>query len=191
MTGRHDLTELKAAARTAAFARRKAAHSPETTALVVERLLEVLLPHRGKRIAGYMPIRTEVDPLPVMAAMAAFGPVCVPVIQGPDQPLKFRQWTPGCKTEPGAFGAPVPSAGNWIEPEVLIVPLLAFDDNGIRLGYGGGFYDRSLEGLRALGEVVTFGCAYAAQRTQALPAEPTDQPLDAIVTEDGVFWRLG
>ncbi|NNK78224.1 MAG: 5-formyltetrahydrofolate cyclo-ligase [Litoreibacter sp.] len=190
MTEVTELTDLKAVARTDAFVRRKAAHCTEQTARVVERMLEVLLPHRGKPLAGYMPIRTEVDPLPVMAAMSSFGPVCVPVIQGPDQPLKFRQWTPGCKTEPGAFGAPVPSSGDWIEPEVLMVPLLAFDQNAMRLGYGGGFYDRTLAKLRARTDVMVFGYAYSAQRTLDLPVEPTDQPLDAIVTEEGVFWRM-
>ena len=74
-----------------------------------------------------------------------------------------------------------------MEPEILIVPLVAFDRQGGRLGYGGGFYDRTLEGLRAKGPVLAIGFAYAAQETEALPLEPTDQPLDMIVTESGVL----
>lgn len=181
-----DLTQQKSDARKAAFARRKAARTEEATATAVANLLAYMLPHKGKPLAGYMPIRTEVDPVPVMAAMAAFGPVCVPVIQGEGQPLKFRQWMPGCTTEDGPFGAQVPAKGDWITPELLIVPLVAFDANAMRLGYGGGFYDRTLEGLRARGPVHAVGFAYEAQLTENLPLEPTDQPLDGVVTEAGL-----
>jgi 5-formyltetrahydrofolate cyclo-ligase len=86
----------------------------------------------------------------------------------------------------GPFGAKIPEAGADVIPEVLIVPLVAFDARGFRLGYGGGFYDRTLEGLRARGPVVAVGFAYGAQEAEALPLEPTDQRLDAIVTEAGV-----
>jgi 5-formyltetrahydrofolate cyclo-ligase len=182
-----DLTALKAEARKAAFARRKAAKSPARDADAVTHLLEALLPYQGAPMAGYMPIRTEVDPLPAMAALAAFGPVGVPVIQGPNQALKFRQWTPGCAMIPGPYGAQVPEKGVWITPRVVIAPLLAFDRKGGRLGYGGGFYDRTLEALRAAGEITAFGLAFAAQEAEALPLEPTDQPLDAIITDQGVI----
>jgi 5-formyltetrahydrofolate cyclo-ligase len=83
----------------------------------------------------------------------------------------------------GPFGALIPEAGDDVVPEVLIVPLVAFDRAGNRLGYGGGFYDRTLEGLRAARPTFAIGFAYAAQEAEALPLEPTDQPLDAIVTE--------
>lgn len=181
------LSVRKAQARKAAFARRKEAKSPERDARAITELLKVLIPHQGHPIAGYMPIRTEVDPLPVMAAMASFGPVCVPVISRPDAPLKFREWSLGCTMIDGAFGAQIPQAGLWVTPEVLIVPLVAFDRKGGRLGYGGGFYDRTLEGLRAAGPVTAYGYAFAAQEAKGLPLEPTDQPLDGIVTEDGLI----
>ena len=180
-----DLSSVKSEARQVAFARRKAAKSPDRDAAAVAELLRVLLPLKGRPLAGYMPIRTEVDPLPAMAAMAAFGPVGVPVIQAPGQPLKFHSWAPGIAMKDGPFGAKIPETSVPMVPEVVIVPLVAFDVKGGRLGYGGGFYDRTLEGLRAQGPVTAIGYAFAAQEAMRLPLEPTDQKLDMIVTEAG------
>ena len=180
------LAEIKAAARKAAFVRRKAAFAAGQDGAGA-RLLGWLAPHRGKVLAGYMPIRTEIDPLPVMAEMAAFAPVSVPVIEAAGKPLRFREWTPDCALIDGPFGAKVPQSGAWLTPEVLIVPLVAFDRNGGRLGYGGGFYDRTLEGLRAVRPTLAVGFAFAAQEAENLPLEPTDQPLDALVTEREVI----
>ena len=177
------LNDLKSAARTAAFARRKAAHAEGQGALAAARLRELLEPFAGKTLSGYMPIRTEIDPRPAMEYMADFGFVTVPVIEGPGLELKFARWTPGCKMVDGPFGARIPADPTWLEPEVLIVPLVAFDRQGNRLGYGGGFYDRTLERLRGIRKTIAIGFAYAAQETAALPVEPTDQPLDYIVTE--------
>jgi 5-formyltetrahydrofolate cyclo-ligase len=120
--------------------------------------------------------------------MSAHGPVCVPVIQAAGQPLKFALWDPGTKMVDGAFGAFVPEVLEYIEPEIVIVPLVAFDHKSGRLGYGGGFYDRSLEQLRAKRPTLAIGYAYSAQEADDLPLEATDQPLDAIVTEKGVVW---
>ena len=181
------LADTKAAARKAAFARRKAAFEAGQGAGAARRLLGWLAPHRGRVLAGYMPIRTEIDPLPVMAEMAAHGPVCVPVIEGAGRPLRFREWKPGCALTEGPFGARVPESGAWLSPEVLIVPLVAFDRRGGRLGYGGGFYDRTLEALRAVRPTLAVGYAFAAQEAGALPLEPTDQKLDALVTEREVI----
>lgn len=130
-------------------------------------------------------MRTEIDCLPAMAAHK--GPVGVPVIPGADQPLIFRRWRPGAAMVPGAFGALIPEAGDVVEPEVLIVPLLAFDRRGYRLGYGGGFYDRTLERLRAMRPVLAIGFAFSMQEIETVPTEPTDQKLDLIVTEREVF----
>jgi len=176
-------SEEKQAAREAAFARRAQAHGHGLDAAAQERLLALLEPHRGKVIAGYLPIRTELNPLPVMAALAADGPVAVPEVVARHQPLGFLRWTPGCRLAPAAFGAPIPAEREELLPEVLIVPLVAFDRAGSRMGYGGGFYDRTLAMLRARHPVFAVGYAYAAQEAEALPQEPTDQPLDAIVTE--------
>ncbi|MDJ0630089.1 MAG: 5-formyltetrahydrofolate cyclo-ligase [Rhodobacter sp.] len=177
------MSEAKAAARKAAFARRKAAHGAGLDRAAQEALSAALAPYRGRMLAGYMPIRTEIDPLPVMAAWDA--PVGVPVIEGAGKPLVFHRWAPGCAMTDGPFGARIPAEAVPMVPEVLIVPLVAFDRRGYRLGYGGGFYDRTLERLRAAQDTVAIGFAYAAQEDDALPVEPTDQPLDAIVTEAG------
>jgi 5-formyltetrahydrofolate cyclo-ligase len=178
------LAAQKAEARRAAFAARKAAFQAGQ-GQAAELLADFLTDQKGRVLAGYMPMRTEIDPLPAMAAHQ--GPVCVPVIPGPDMPLRFREWTPGCAMEAGAFGALIPAEGAWLEPEVLIVPLLSFDRRGFRLGYGGGFYDRTLERLRARGATLALGFAFAAQEVAEVPIEPTDQPLDAILTETGLI----
>lgn len=179
------LAAAKASVRVAAFARRRAAFAarrPDDAAA----LAAVLAAHAGAVLAGYMPMRTEIDPLPAMAAHA--GPVGVPVIVGAGQVLRFRRWTPDAAMVTGDFGALIPETGSWLVPEVLIVPLLAFDRQGYRLGYGGGFYDRTLQALRAAAPVTAIGFAFAAQEVDQVPIEPTDQKLDLIVTEAGPVW---
>ncbi len=179
----NDLAAVKAEARKAAFAVRKVAFA-RGQGQAAELLADYLGRFGGKALAGYMPMRTEIDPLAAMAAH--LGPVCVPVIIGKGLPLKFRQWSPEAAMVPGEFGALIPAEGLWIEPEVLIVPLLAFDARGYRLGYGGGFYDRTLEGLRAKRPTFAVGFAFGAQEEDEVPTEPTDQRLDAVVTEVGL-----
>ncbi len=183
------LSGAKDAARRAAFGRRKAAHGAGLDAAAQEALRQALAPWAGRVLSGYMPIRTEADPLPVMAEWRA--PVGVPVILGRGRPLAFHRWRPGAEMVEGPFGALVPAAAEEVVPEVLIVPLLAFDARGYRLGYGGGFYDRTLERLRAAAPgTVAIGFAYAAQQVADLPAEATDQRLDAVATERGII-RFG
>jgi 5-formyltetrahydrofolate cyclo-ligase len=177
------MSDIKGLAREAAFAARKVAFAAGQ-GQAAEILADYLSAHRGKVLSGYMPMRTEIDPLPAMAAHQ--GPVGVPVIMGKATPLRFREWSPGCKLVEGAFKAMIPEEGAWVEPEVMIVPLLAWDQRGYRLGYGGGFYDRTLEGLRARGKVLAVGFAFAAQEVDAVPTDAFDQRLDAVVTERGV-----
>jgi 5-formyltetrahydrofolate cyclo-ligase len=172
----------KAAAREAAFATRKAAFAAGQGD-AARHLIAAVAPHRGKVLAGYMPMRTEIDPLPAMAVHE--GQVGVPVIIGKAMPLQFRQWSPNAAMIEGAFKALIPATGDWVTPQILIVPLLAFDAGGYRLGYGGGFYDRTLEGLRANGPVVAIGYAFSAQEVPEVPIDATDQRLDMIVTEKG------
>ncbi len=179
-----DLAAVKSAARKAAFAARAVAHAAGQGA-ACDHLADVLAPYAGKVLAGYMAMRSEIDPRAVMVAHV--GPVCVPVITAKSQPLAFRDWTSEARMVDGPFGAQVPEAGEWRVPQVLIVPLVAFDARGFRLGYGGGFYDRTLQGLRARGPVLAVGFAFAAQEMAAVPQEATDQPLDLIVTERGVI----
>ena len=178
-----DLAAIKAEARTRAYAVRKVAFAAGQ-GRASEILAEVLQGHRGKPLSGYMPMRTEIDPLSAMAAHD--GPVGVPAIMAKATPLQFREWTPVAPMIEGAFGARIPEHGSWIIPQVLIVPLLAWDRRGYRLGYGGGFYDRTLQGLRQRGPVVAIGFAFAAQEVDEVPIDVTDQRLDMVVTEAGV-----
>ena len=182
-----DLTEAKTRVRKQAFAARRLAHGAGLDRAACAHLDALLsdLP-RGGVVAGYMPIRTEISPLPVMAALARRGvPVCVPVIRGEGRALVFSRWSPGSAMVDGPFGAAVPRDEELLVPEILITPLLAFDARGHRLGYGGGFYDRTFAVLRQGGGAIGIGFAYDAQERDDLPVEPTDQPLDALVTETG------
>ena len=181
-----DLAEIKAAARKAAFARRRPLFEAATAAQAGY-LSEVLAGYRGVPLSGYMPIRTEIDPVPAMVEASAHGPVGVPVILGEAQPLKFAAWTAGTAMVAGAFGAAVPEEPSFFEPEIVIVPLLAFNRQGGRLGYGGGFYDRTLELLRGRRPTLAIGFAFAGQEVEDLPLEATDQRLDMVVTETGVI----
>ena len=183
------LAEIKAAARAAAYARRKLAfadRSPQDSTY----LSDALAAHAGAILSGYMPMRTEIDCLPAMVAHCGAGQggrVCVPVIPGPAQPLTFQEWTPTARMVEGAFKALIPEGGANLIPTVLIVPLLTFDRRGYRLGYGGGFYDRTLQRLRMRGPVMAIGFAFAAQEVDEVPIEATDQPLDLIATERGLI----
>jgi len=177
------IAEAKAAARKAAFAARKGAFELGQ-GRACDHLAGVLALHRGKVLSGYMPMRTEIDPLEAMARHP--GPVCVPVIIGKGRALAFREWSLQAEMVGGEFGALIPAGGAWLEPEVLIVPLLAWDRRGYRLGYGGGFYDRTLQGLRALRPTIAVGFAFAAQEMAEVPIDETDQRLDLVVTEAGV-----
>lgn len=180
--------DVKAAARKAAFAARNAAHEGAADQIEAANahLLSAIGPAKGHVISGYMAIRTEIDPRPAMTTLFEAGArLCVPVIVAAGQPLEFREWTPDCTLVDGPFGARVPQQGATLIPDTLIVPLVAFDADLNRLGYGGGFYDRTLERLRAAAPTRAIGFAYSAQFLPDLPLEPTDQPLDALVTENG------
>lgn len=178
----NDLTEQKTLARKSAFARRKTAYDCRGDD-AADHLADVLRKHRGLPMSGYLPIRTEIDPLPAMAAAATYGTVGVPVIVGPDLPLKFARWTPEIELVAGTSGASIPAEPDYFEPELVIVPLVAFDALGGRLGYGGGFFDRTLELLRTRRPTLAIGFAFDEQETDVLPLELTDQPLDMLVTQ--------
>jgi 5-formyltetrahydrofolate cyclo-ligase len=177
------MTDIKADARKVAFGVRKVAFAAGQ-GQAAEILADVLARFRGQVLAGYMPMRTEINPLPAMAAHQ--GAVGVPVIMAPATPLRFREWSPGCAMVAGDFKALIPVEGAWVTPDVLIVPLLAFDARGYRLGYGGGFYDRTLQGLRARRPTIAIGFAFAAQEVAEVPIDATDQRLDMVVTEQQV-----
>jgi len=137
-------------------------------------------------VAGYWPIKTELDPRPLMAALANQGiATALPATPKPGQPLIFHEWVEGDAMIDGLYGTSEPRPESPIcYPTLVLVPMLAFDDRGYRLGYGGGFYDRSLAGLRQRGGVVrALGIAYDAQRVEAVPIGPYDARLDAVLTE--------
>ena len=176
----------KAQMRKAAFVRRKAAHARDMgNAAAV--LSSFLAGYRGVDLAGYMPIRTEINPLPAMEEAAAHGRVGVPVILGEGQPLQFSEWSPEGEMKDGPFGAKIPFEDRFFDPGIVIVPLVAYDAKGGRLGYGGGFYDRTLELLRSRRPTLAVGFAYADQFAECLPLQPTDQPLDLLITENEVL----
>ena len=193
-----DLTELKARLRSEGYAARKPPHAADRAAdgalslAARDHFLATRLHTGAEVISGFCPIRTEIDVIPLMTALHRAGHrLCVPVIEAEARPLKFREWTPEAKMIPGPFGAQVPEEGAWLAPQLLIAPLIAFDAQCWRLGYGGGFYDRTLEGLRAERRTLAVGYAYAAQQIAQVPCEPTDQQLDAMVTELGLMKPVG
>lgn len=143
----------------------------------------------GMAVAGYWPLRDEFDVRPLLAHLAAAGHACgLPVTTAPGMPLAFRRWTAAADLMPGPFGTrqPPPSAPP-LRPGLLLVPLLAFDRRGWRLGYGGGYYDRTLAALRREGAVVAVGAAFAAQEVDAVPHGPGDERLDWVITEAGAI----
>lgn len=136
-------------------------------------------------VSGFWPIKDEIDIRPLMIALHNAGcQLALPVVQGRGRPLLFRAWRPGDPLEQGVFGTLQPSARReTLEPGALIVPMLACDEEGWRLGYGGGFYDRTLLGLRARRPVTAVGVGFDAQRVDCVPHGPDDQRLDWLLTD--------
>lgn len=136
-------------------------------------------------VAGYWRIKDEMDCQPILVRlMDSFQPVCLPVVLGDDMPLELRLWEQGTPLYEAGFGTLAPSElAPLVEPDVIIMPLLGFDRRGTRLGYGGGYYDRTLERLNKRPRLV--GLAFAAQELDDIPRESHDIPLDVIITEHG------
>lgn len=185
-------SEAKVAMRDLAKSRRAAAYARHGSS-AGERLAEhglgflgdALKP--GASISGFSAINDEISPLPLMAKLAAAGhPLALPAMQGRGKPLVFRAWTPGDEMAPAVWGICEPLASrDVVEPDIVLVPLLAVDDAGYRLGYGGGFYDRTLARLRSMKPIVAIGVAYDEQRLDAVPHLDYDQPLDWVLTPSG------
>ena len=140
-------------------------------------------------IAAYLPIRSELSPLPLIAALVDQGFVtAMPVTPEPGNPLLFRAWAPGAPLAEGPYNTEQPPAdAAEMIPSVILAPMLAFDKSCWRLGYGGGFYDRTLSGLRAAGRrVVALGIAYDGQLVDKVPTGPYDMRLDGVLTPSGL-----
>ena len=136
-------------------------------------------------VSGFWPIKEEIDIRPLLIEFSNEGcQLCLPVVQGKGLPLVFRAWRPGDPLEAGVFGTLQPSARREVmEPDALIVPLLACDEEGWRLGYGGGFYDRTIAGLRAKKTVTAVGVGFNDQLVPQVPHGPSDQRLDWLLTD--------
>ena len=186
-----DIRSAKNAARTWARAMRDAIADPAERDAAALSLRDHFLNGPGEAvppnsvIGGYWPLGSEIDVLPLLAGLRALGRrVALPVSGPRGQALTFRDWDPALPMVTGRYGIAEPGPDRpELAPSVLLVPLLAFDRSGRRLGYGAGYYDRTLDGLRALGPVTAIGIAFAAQRMDAVPVDGYDQPLDWIVTE--------
>jgi 5-formyltetrahydrofolate cyclo-ligase len=181
---------LKSALRKAALARR-AALTPEQraeAAALAARIFPVPITP-GTIVAGYHPIRGEFDPRPLMVRLASEGAdLALPVVVARDLPLKFRAYSPGASLVDGWGGTQEPpQSASELLPDILLVPLAAFDPAGHRIGYGAGHYDRSFEELRKLKPIITVGLAFDVQAVDAVPYEVHDVALDYVLTETTLF----
>jgi 5-formyltetrahydrofolate cyclo-ligase len=179
----------KADLRAAALARRDALDGEQRAAaarLLAQRGLPIQITP-GTVVAGYSPIRSEIDPAPLMGELARRGALlALPAISARGQSLRFRAWSPGDRLMCGPLGILEPSpAAAEIVPDVVLLPLAAFDRVGHRIGYGAGHYDRTLAHLRK--HVTAIGVAFAAQQVEAVPALAHDVALDYVLTETQVF----
>lgn len=197
MTSPSDPTAaLKKALRAEAAARRAAVHAADgdsAGSALADRFLATFFDRLpGAVVSVYMPMRDEIDVWGLIVALGAAGArTALPVMAGPDAPLIFRAWRMGDDLVPRAFGVQEPAdTAPEVSPDIVIVPLLAFDAAGNRLGYGGGYYDRTLRGLRSQREIVAVGVGYDAQEFPDLPGHTGDEILDMIVTDRRIL-RVG
>jgi 5-formyltetrahydrofolate cyclo-ligase len=140
---------------------------------------------KGTIVAGFMPMKTEINPLPLMRKLAEAGAqLALPAIAGRGQPLVMRAYAFGDELARGQWGIrePKPDAAQ-VDPDILIVPLAAFDRRGHRIGYGAGYYDMIIKALRAKKDITAVGIAFAAQEIREVPATPRDERLDFVLTE--------
>jgi 5-formyltetrahydrofolate cyclo-ligase len=167
-----------------------AAHASTARLAIRDRYLAAFAPPPGTVVSAFWPMPGELDLRPLLEALHAQGCACaLPVVVGRDRPLVFRAWEPGTALVTSRFGIAEPASDRAVlRPQHALVPLLAFDDDGYRLGYGGGFYDRTLAQLRGdgAGPFAAIGVGLEAQRRPSLPREPFDERLDWLVTERAV-----
>ncbi len=186
------IVQIKKQVRIAATAIRRFAHAEmsATAPLLLAAHPFPVQPKIGLQIiSAFYPYQSEIDTRPLLGKLAGEGwTTCLPIVLEAGLPLEFRRWLPGAPTIPGVWNIPrPPKDAELLEPDVLIIPLLSFDRQGFRLGYGGGFYDRTLEKLRARKKIIAIGVGYAAQEVDHVPVGEHDQPLDYVMTEKEVF----
>jgi 5,10-methenyltetrahydrofolate synthetase len=183
----------KAVLRKQLQAERQAMVDRHQRAVHLQEVLRVWLVTRGENsIGAYWPIKGEFDALPALFRWTEGETdtkrrIGLPVINRETRHLRFHVWYPGCPMEDDAYGIPKPKDTEAFEPQLLLVPCVGFGPRGVRLGYGGGFYDRTLADLKP--RPYTVGVGYAHGFIPWLTAEPHDVPLDAMLTEDGVAWQ--
>lgn len=187
-----DLLDQKRRARTAANAARAQAHKvlgDRAGLMLAQHELPIARKGDITSVSGFYPYQAEINVLPLLARLVSEGwQTALPVVMAKGEPLTFRAWAPGEPTGRGIWDIHVPlETAPELQPDVLLVPMLAFDRRGFRLGYGGGFYDRTLAELRKLKPVTAIGVAYAEQEIDEVPVAPYDEPLDWILTERGVI----
>jgi 5-formyltetrahydrofolate cyclo-ligase len=189
--GDRSSSALKAELRRAAVERRDALPAAERMAAALA-IAERALPEpvaaalrAGVIVSGFSPLRSEISPLPLLRRLADAGAaLALPTVVGRGRPLTMRAWSFGAPLVSGVWGIrePPPEAAE-VFPDILIVPLLAFDRAGHRIGYGAGYYDMTIARLRGIKPVVAAGIAYAVQEIPAVPATPRDARLDLVLTE--------
>lgn len=182
--------EEKREERARALARRAAAfaaHGSAAGARLAAHGLSFLHLAQGSTISGFSAIRDEIDPGQLLHHLHGQGHhLCLPVMEGKGKPLVFRAWAPGDEMGKVQWGIAEPLPDKPVlEPDVVLVPLLAFDSAGYRLGYGGGFYDRTLDRLRAIKPVIAVGIAYDELKVDAVPHQSYDERLDWVLTPSG------
>jgi 5-formyltetrahydrofolate cyclo-ligase len=143
----------------------------------------------GQIVSGFSPLKTEINPIPLMRKLADSGAqLALPVVAGKGKPLIMRAWRFGEPLDSGVWGIREPKAdAPEVAPDILLVPLLAFDREGYRIGYGAGYYDMTIGKLRAIKPVVAIGIAFAAQEIASVPVTPRDARLDLVLTEREVI----
>jgi 5-formyltetrahydrofolate cyclo-ligase len=184
-------TPSKADLRASALAKREALSEKQREAAALalaKRGLPFPVP-AGTIISGYSPIRSEIDPAPLMQQLALKGAqLALPSVNARGKSLIFRVWMPGDRLTLGMLGIPEPSpAAAEVVPDIMLVPLAAFDKTGHRIGYGAGYYDHTFAHLRKAKAVIGVGLAFAAQEIPAVPALSHDVPLDYVLTEKRMF----
>ena len=182
----------KKAARVSAASAREAAHDKakdSAPAALAARGLPVARSAQNNVISAFHSFGTEISTFKLFDRLVAEGwTTALPVVVAKNAPLLFRQWAPGEALVLGRWDIQIPpETAPEVRPDVLLVPMLAFDRKGYRMGYGGGFYDRTLAKLRALKKVTAIGIAYAGQEIDMVPRDEHDQPLDWIMTEQETF----